>query len=88
MLAITGNFVEAADALRMICSGLRATDACEFALDEFLCRIRLSAKIDIGVLSYEQRCWALGVLGVINQQHAIRLDGWQTMMLREYKNKR
>jgi hypothetical protein len=88
MLAITGKFLDAADALRSICPGLRRADACGFALDEFLCRLLSGAEIGVDMLNYEQRRWALWVLGRVNQEHAISLDGWQTVMLGQYNNKR
>ncbi len=88
MLAIIGNFGEAADALKHVRVGLCAADAADFALDEFLCRIQADARSAVNLLNYEHRCWALGVMGITTRAHAIALDEWQTMMLNQYKNKR
>jgi hypothetical protein len=88
MLATIGSFMEAADALKVARAGLCAADAAGFALDEFLCRIQADARGAVSGLNYEQRCWALGVLGETNRTHEIALDAWQTMMRKQYNNKR
>lgn len=88
MLAITGNFVDAAGALRSVCTGLHAADVCDFALDEFLCRLLSGVEIEMDMLNYEQRRWALWVQGRVNQKCTIPLDEWQTMVLKQYNNKR